>query len=61
MDQIGVNKINPLKMTKVLNTAMGNIDFAKVLQDENLLIGCNKEEQAAKALKPKEISGVKYC
>lgn len=43
----------------MINKSIGNIDFAKVLSDGNLLVGCNNEEQASKALKLKEISGVK--
>ena len=48
-DQIGVSKINPLKLTKMINKSIGSIDFAMVLSDENLLVGCNNEEQANKA------------
>lgn len=45
-DQYGVSWINPLKLTKMINKSIGNIDFAKVLPDGNLL-GCNNEEQAS--------------
>lgn len=58
-DQFGVSTINPIKLTKIINRDIGNIDFAKVLSDGNLLIGCNKEDQANKALKLKEIGGIK--
>ncbi len=37
----------------MLNRAIVNIDFG------NLLVGCNKEEQANKTLKLKEIEGIK--
>lgn len=40
-DQIRASKINLLKLTKVLNKAVENMDFAKVLQEGNFLIGCN--------------------
>ena len=52
-------RVNPLKLTKMLNRSIGNIDFAMVLPDGNLLVGCNKEEQASKVLKLKEIGGIK--
>lgn len=40
------------------NIGIGNIKFAKVLSDGNLLVGCN-EEKANKALKLKKIGGIK--
>lgn len=58
-DQIGVSKSNPLKLTKALNKGVGNIDFAKVLQDGNLRIGCTTDEQVAKTLRLKEVVGVR--
>ncbi len=42
-----------------MNRDIGNIDLAKVLSDGNLLVGCNKEEQANKGLQLKEIGGIK--
>ncbi len=51
--------MNSLKLTKIINREIGNIEFAKVLSDGNLLVGCNKEEQANKALKLKEIGQIK--
>lgn len=58
-DRLGVSKINPLKLTKIINKDIGNVEFAKVLSDGNLLVGCNNEEQANKTLKIKEIGGIK--
>lgn len=58
-EQLGVSKINPLKLTKIINRDIGNVEFAKVLSDGNLLVGCNNEEQANKALKVKEVGGIK--
>jgi hypothetical protein len=36
----GIGKMNPLKLTKELTGKCGDIKFARVLGDGNLLIGC---------------------
>ncbi|KAK7899409.1 hypothetical protein WMY93_020262 [Mugilogobius chulae] len=55
----GVSKKNPIKLTKVLNDTIGRIEFARVLPDGNLLVGCTDLGQVGKALKVKSIGGVK--
>ena len=39
----GIGKMNPLKLTKELTGKCGDIKFARVLGDGNLLIGCSDE------------------
>lgn len=39
----GAKKIGPVKQTKVLREQVGEIKFARVLDDGNLLIGCKDE------------------
>ena len=41
----GIGKMNPLKLTKELTGKCGDIKFARVLGDGNLLIGCSDELQ----------------
>lgn len=43
----------------MINSSVGSIDFVKVLPDGNMLVGCNKKEQASKALKLQEMGGMK--
>ena len=54
----GVTKMNLLKLTKELEKKCGVIKFAKVLNDGNLLIGCNDEIQVAVA---KQITMIGKC
>ncbi|XP_026142685.1 deoxyuridine 5'-triphosphate nucleotidohydrolase, mitochondrial isoform X2 [Carassius auratus] len=42
--------INPIKLTKSLNKALGEIHSAKTLRDGNLIIICKDEKQQKKAL-----------
>jgi len=39
----GVKKMDPLKITKIIRTQVGEVKYAIVLRDGNLLIGCNTE------------------
>ena len=43
----GVARMNPLQLTRELNKKCGDIKFAKVLKDGNLIIGCTDEIQMA--------------
>ena len=45
----GVKKMDPLKITKIIRAQVGEVKYAKVLGDGNLLIGCNTETQVDKA------------
>lgn len=45
----GVGKMNPLELTKVLSGKCGELKFAKILRDGNLIIGCADELQMALA------------
>ena len=40
---MGVNKLEPLKLTKIMRAQVGEIKYVRVLKDGNLLIGCNSE------------------
>lgn len=48
-------KLNPILLTTVLANKIGDIKYAKVLNDGNLMVVCKDEAQLAKALKVKEI------
>ena len=41
--------MDPLKITKIIRAQVGEVKYAKVLGDGNLLIGCNTETQVEKA------------
>lgn len=57
--QENMKKINPFLLTTNLAGKIGEIQFAKVLNDGNLLVRCNSGEQIDKALKLKEIGNNK--
>ena len=50
-----MKKINPFVLTTNLASKIGEIQYAKVLNDGNLLVRCNSEEQIDKALRLKDI------
>lgn len=49
--------VNPLLLPTALAAKMEEIQYAKVLNDGNLLVRCNSEEQSDKASKLKEKQG----
>jgi len=54
-DQESLKIINPFVLTKHLASKIGEIVYAKVLNDGNLLVKCANEGQFEKAIKVKEI------
>ncbi len=54
-EAVGISGINPLVLTYELRKLVGEIEFAKVLQDGALLIACMNEEQKNKAIKLKAV------
>lgn len=50
-------KWNPVKLTKAINTLVGNVKCAKTLRDGSLLVLCKNIEQKNKALKLSKIEG----
>lgn len=52
---VGVSGVNPLMLTYELKKLVGEIEFAKVLQDGALIIACRNEEQKNKAMKIKTV------
>lgn len=52
-----VKTVNPLLLPTALAAKMEEIQYAKVLNDGNLLVRCNSEEQSDQALKLKEKQG----
>ncbi len=59
-NQGSIKKVNPLVLTTTLANKIGDIEYAKVLKDDNLLVRCADAVQLEKALKVKEITGVQY-
>lgn len=55
----GVKKIDPLKLSKVIRRQVGEVKYARVLGDGNLLIGCSTEAQMEKAKKMSNIGKIK--
>lgn len=55
----GVKKIEPLKLTKIIRAQVGEVKYARVLEDGNMLIGCNSEAQVEKAMKMNKIDKTK--
>jgi len=47
----GVKKMDPLKLTKIIREKVGEVKYARILGDGNLLVGCNNEVQMEKAKK----------
>lgn len=58
-EQKRMRAANPLKLSKELSLKLGEVDFAKVLPDGNLLISCKNELQAEKARGMKEVGKMK--
>ncbi len=58
-DQENMKIINPFVLTKHLASKIGEILYAKVLNDGNLLVNCANEDQFEKAIKVKEIGKLK--
>lgn len=58
-DQENMKIINPFVLTKHLASKIGEIVYAKVLNDGNLLVKCANEDQFEKAFKVKEIGKLK--
>lgn len=54
-EEVGVSGMNPLALTHELKRLLGEIAFAKVLQDGALMIACKNEEQKNKAIKLKTV------
>jgi len=50
-EEPGVKGLDPLKLTKIIKNQVGEVKYARILNDGNLLIGCSSEEQIGKALK----------
>lgn len=49
--------VNPIKLTKALKKAVGDINSAKTLRDGNLVIMCKDEKQQKRALSIKSMLG----
>ena len=61
-DEEGQRKIRSMggmKLTKVLQEKMGRVEFAKVLGDGNLLVGCGSQEKVKAVLGVKNVGGAK--
>ncbi|KAL1251100.1 hypothetical protein QQF64_018896 [Cirrhinus molitorella] len=54
-DEVGISGVNPWALTYELKKLVGEIAFAKILQDGALLIACLNEEQKNRALKLKAV------
>ncbi|TDH16307.1 hypothetical protein EPR50_G00018610 [Perca flavescens] len=50
-EEPGVKSLDPFKLTKIIKNQVGEVKYARILNDGNLLIGCNSEEQIGRALK----------
>lgn len=57
----GVKKTDPLKLTKIIKAQIGEVKYAKVLGDGNLLIGCSSGKQIEKAKKMSSVGKVKVA
>lgn len=55
----GIKKIDPIKLTKIIKNQIGEVKYARVLGDGNLLIGCENEIQLDKAKKMTYVGKVK--
>lgn len=54
-----MHKINPFMLTTTLAKKIGEIEYAKILNDGNLMVRCADAMQMEKALKVKEIGKCK--
>ena len=62
-DEDGQRKIKSLgamKLTKVLQEKMGSLEFVKVLNDGNLLVGCGSQERVKVVLGVKNVGGGEF-
>ena len=50
-EEPGVKGLDPLKLTEIIKNQVGDVKYARILNDGNLLIGCNSEEQIGRAVK----------
>ncbi len=41
----GIKKIDPIKLTKIIKEQIGEVKYARILGDGNLLIGCNTKSK----------------
>lgn len=55
----GLKKIDPIKLTKILKGKIGEVKYARILGDGNLLIGCNNKDQMEKARKLTSVGKIK--
>lgn len=55
----GVKKMDPLKLTKIIREKVGEVKYARILGDGNLLVGCNNEVQMEKAKKMSCVGKIK--
>lgn len=58
-DQENMKKVNPFMLTTILSKKIGDIVYAKVLNDGNLMVRCADAKQLEKALKIKEMGKCK--
>lgn len=57
----GVKKTDPLKLTNIIKAQIGEVKYARVLGDGNLLIGCSSEKQMEKAKRMSSVGKVKVA
>lgn len=55
----GVKRIDPLKLTKIIKEKVGEVKYARILGDGNLLVGCNNEIQVEKGKKMSCVGKIK--
>lgn len=51
--------MDPLKLTKIIREKVGEVKYARILGDGNLLVGCNNEVQMEKAKKMSCVGKIK--
>ena len=54
-----IKSLGAMKLTKVLQEKMGSLEFVKVLNDGNLLVGCGSQERVKVVLGVKSVGGAK--
>lgn len=54
---VSFDKLNPIKLTKEINSLVGKVKYVKVLRDGSLLIICNDVKQKERALNIKKVLG----
>ncbi|XP_041927035.1 uncharacterized protein LOC121690512 [Alosa sapidissima] len=55
----GVKSIDPINLTKIIKNQVGEVKYARILSDGNLLIGCVSEEQVGRAEKLQTVGKTK--